>query len=236
VRLTRRIRRDWAFAASLLAHMAVIGTVFARFAPAPVPPPPVKMEIRIAPIVTQTVAATPPPEQVVKAEPPPPIRAVEPEPEVIKSKAPEAPVVAKAPPKRPKPVPAIKPPPPRPVAIQPVRQAKVVPQPDPSPPAAPRVTAPPQDYLSRISAKLQRCKDYPRSARLRHIEGDVTLWFVIDRSGRVVDYRIARSSGHEILDEAVDAMIKKASPFPPMPDSMTQARLEITQPVTFRLR
>jgi protein TonB len=185
--------------------------------------------------VTQTVAATPPPEQVVKAEPPPTVRAIEPEPEVIRSKAPEAPLVAKAPPKPPRPKPAIKPPP-RPVAIQPVRQAKAAPQPDPSPPAAPRVTAPPPDYLSRISAQLQRCKEYPRSARMRHIEGDVTLWFVIDRTGRVVRYRIARSSGHDILDEAVDAMIQRASPFPPMPESMTQAKLEITQPVTFRLR
>lgn len=235
MRLPRRIRRDWALGASLLAHALAIGTVFARFAPTPAPPTPVKMEIQVAPIVTQAVAATPPPEQVVKAEPPPTVRAVEPEPEVIRSKAPEAPVVAKAPPKPPRPLPAIKPPP-RPVAIQPVRQARVAPQPDPSPPAAPRVTAPPADYLSRISAQLQRCKEYPRSARMRHIEGDVTLWFVIDRAGRVVDYRIARGSGHDVLDAAVDAMIKKASPFPPMPASMTQAKLEITQPVTFRLR
>jgi protein TonB len=235
VRIAGHIRRDWAFGASLLVHALAIGTVFARFAPTPVTPPPVKMEIQVAPIVTQTVAATPPPEQVVQAEPPPTVRAIEPEPEVIESKAPEAPVVAKTPPKPPKPLPAIKPPP-RPVAIQPVRQAKVAPHPDPSPPAAPRATAPPQDYLSRISAQLQRCKEYPRSARMRHIEGDVTLWFVINRTGRVIDYRITRSSGHDVLDAAVDSMIQRAAPFPPMPASMTDATLEITQPVTFHLR
>lgn len=244
MRLPRRIRRDWAFLTSLLVHALMIGSVFARFQPAQPVPPPVRMEIKIAPIVNQAVAARPEPEQVVAAEPPPPVKAVEPEPELVHSTAPKAVEVAKRPPRRPKAVPALQPPP-EPMPPRPVRQAMAAPEPRPArpvraaapegPPVPRTPPGPPPDYLSKISAQLQRYKEYPRSARLRRIEGDVTLWFVIDRAGRVVDYRITQGSGHEVLDEAVDAMIHKASPFPPMPPSMAQAQLEITQPVTFRL-
>lgn len=92
------------------------------------------------------------------------------------------------------------------------------------------------DYLTRIQAWLERHKRYPRHARLLRQEGTAVLHFVMDREGRLEDYRIRRSSGHELLDSAVRAMIERAQPLPKMPASLPQPRLEIVVPVEFLLR
>lgn len=92
------------------------------------------------------------------------------------------------------------------------------------------------DYASLIRAWLERHKEYPRRARLRRLEGTAMLYFVMDRKGRVLEYRIQRSAGSTILDRAVEAMIERAKPLPEMPEDMHQARLELIVPVTFSLR
>jgi protein TonB len=91
------------------------------------------------------------------------------------------------------------------------------------------------DYSSLLLAWLEKHKKYPRRARLRHWQGTAVLQFAIDRSGNVLDYRIARSSGHAVLDEEVEAMIRRAAPLPPAPPEMRSARLEFVVPVQFVL-
>jgi protein TonB len=92
------------------------------------------------------------------------------------------------------------------------------------------------DYMAILQSWLEKHKEYPRGARLRRMEGTTLLYFVMDRDGRVLDFRIERSSGYEILDHEVEEMIRRAQPLPPMPDSMKQARLELVVPVQFLLR
>jgi len=46
------------------------------------------------------------------------------------------------------------------------------------------------------------------------------LYFVINRQGQVLDYRIEQGSGHPALDEEVVQMIECAKPLPAMPPSM----------------
>jgi protein TonB len=94
----------------------------------------------------------------------------------------------------------------------------------------------PPDYRSELSAWLQRYKNYPRRARRLRQEGTVVLYFVMDRSGRVLDWEIRQSSGHELLDEAVRDMIREADPLPALPDSVSMQRLALTVPVRFQLR
>ncbi|WPZ35139.1 TonB family protein [Thalassobaculum sp. OXR-137] len=92
------------------------------------------------------------------------------------------------------------------------------------------------DYASILQAWLEDHKEYPRRARSRRQEGVVMLYFVMDRAGNVLDYRIDRSSGYDLLDREVEQMIQRAQPLPPMPAEMTQARLELVVPVQFQLR
>jgi protein TonB len=92
------------------------------------------------------------------------------------------------------------------------------------------------DYMSILQAWLEKHKEYPRSARLRRIEGAVLLYFAIDGDGRVLSYRIERSSGHRMLDNETLAMIDRAQPLPPIPADMDRDRLEVVVPVQFSLR
>jgi len=92
------------------------------------------------------------------------------------------------------------------------------------------------DYLARLQAWLERHKEYPRGAQRRRQEGAALLYFVMDRDGRVIQYRLQRSSGHDALDQAVIAMIERAQPLPKIPKDMGRNRLELVVPVQFFLR
>jgi len=91
------------------------------------------------------------------------------------------------------------------------------------------------DYMMQLQAWLERHKGYPRRARLRHQEGTALLYFVMDGNGRVLEYRLEKSSGHALLDREVKEMIERAQPLPRIPEHMQQTRLELVVPVRFSL-
>lgn len=103
-------------------------------------------------------------------------------------------------------------------------------------PSNPDMSGPPADYLSRIQTRLARYQSYPAEARRAGEEGVVVLRFVIGRNGVVRSSRIERSSGHASLDEAAARLIERASPLPPLPDTVAGERLEIVIPLRYRLR
>ena len=84
--------------------------------------------------------------------------------------------------------------------------------------------------------QLQRAKRYPPEAQSRNEQGVVVLSFSLDRDGRVLARRIAKSSGYAELDNEVIAMITRAEPLPPFPASMPEQRLDLTVPIRFSLR
>lgn len=73
-------------------------------------------------------------------------------------------------------------------------------------------------YRARVLAHLARHKLYPAAARDRGVEGRATLSFVLSRDGAVVSSALSEGSGAAILDEATLSMLRRAAPFPPMPD------------------
>jgi len=87
------------------------------------------------------------------------------------------------------------------------------------------------DYLAMLQAWLEKHKEYPRRAQRRRQEGTALLYFVMDREGRVIEYHLQQSSGHDLLDREVAAMIERAQP-----EEMDRARLELVVPVQFFLR
>lgn len=92
------------------------------------------------------------------------------------------------------------------------------------------------DYLATLRAWLERHRQYPRQARLRRLEGTALLYFVIDRSGEILEFRIEESAGSPILDQEVKQMLRRARPLPPFPPELEEARLHLRIPVEFRLR
>jgi len=97
---------------------------------------------------------------------------------------------------------------------------------------APRIEPSWQTSLVR---QIQRYKRYPPQAQTRNEQGVVLLGFSLDRDGRVLAHRIVQSSGYVDLDNEVMEMIMRAEPLPPFPESMPQARLDLTVPIRFSL-
>jgi protein TonB len=212
---------------------------------------PIMAEERFQGVEVLLLAAVPPPEPVVvHVPPPPPPPPLEPDPIVSKSLEPD---LEPAPPPKPKPV-VRKPEPPRPPQpkqeIRPAVETSSQPVPQPPQPqvamatpapvsSAPRANVNPDaeaNYFATLLAWLEKNKEYPRRAQLRRMEGVTHLRFVIDEQGRVLSHRIERSSGHETLDDAVERMIAKASPLPPIPPNLGKTRLDVVVPVQFFLK
>jgi len=131
-------------------------------------------------------------------------------------------------------MPAAIPMPPAPVAPRPapVQTAAipVVPAPPPRP-VGPVVSG---AYRASLSAWLESHKRYPESARARGEEGRAVLHFRVDRSGRVLHYALAGSTGYADLDASIDAMMRGAT-LPPFPADMTASDVEVSVTVRFAL-
>jgi protein TonB len=59
----------------------------------------------------------------------------------------------------------------------------------------------------------------------------VEVRFTMDRSGRVLDAQVMRSTGEPALDEKATDVIMRASPMPQMAPDMPQSKLELSFPV-----
>jgi protein TonB len=88
------------------------------------------------------------------------------------------------------------------------------------------------NYPGLVSAHLRRYQQYPTDARSRGAQGTASVTFGIGGSGGVTSVRLARSSGVGSIDQEVQAMVRRASPFPAPPGGRAQS---FTVPVNFRL-
>lgn len=178
---------------------------------------------------------------------------------------PAVPVIADQPPAPAAPLAAV-PAPPRPSARQPAslppEPAKTATLPAPAPvlasqepetavptPASPAdtgqtgtaVLTPPADPLVntatiRVLEWLAQHRRYPGPARRAKLQGTVEIVVVLMPDGRLVDQRIAQSSGHAILDKAALDLLRRASPVPASAFFTGEARrLELRLPIIYRL-
>ena len=89
-------------------------------------------------------------------------------------------------------------------------------------------------YLGVVQSRIQRLKEYPSQARLRGQEGTVEVRFGIAGDGRIVDFRIVRSSGSPLLDRAVERLFSRLRL--PAPEPALLPRLaELNLPILFEL-
>jgi protein TonB len=92
-----------------------------------------------------------------------------------------------------------------------------------------------QGYLREVRHLLERHKDYPWMARQRNIQGEVVMVFTITSGGQIESYRISRSSGQDLLDEASRETMRRVGKFPPFPSELNRQKLTIEVPLAFRL-
>lgn len=91
-------------------------------------------------------------------------------------------------------------------------------------------------YEELLFAWIDRHKQYPMLAQRRGIQGSGSVRVRIDRNGRVLDRVLVRSTGQAILDEAALDMVRRASPFPAVPEEYSGSSFEFVAPVEYRLR
>ncbi|MDJ0880281.1 MAG: energy transducer TonB [Gammaproteobacteria bacterium] len=79
-------------------------------------------------------------------------------------------------------------------------------------------------YLARWVNKIERIGNlnYPAEAEINKIEGSLRLNVKINAAGEVVDVKITRPSGQNILDQAAKRIVKLAQPFAPFPSKLKE--------------
>jgi len=90
-------------------------------------------------------------------------------------------------------------------------------------------------YAKVIKEKIFNYWVYPLSAQQNFIQGSLLIVFRLDRNGNLVDCKIDRSSGHEILDTHALKAIRIANPFPPFPENIVLQFLNIKATFTYQL-
>ncbi|HEY6528979.1 MAG TPA: TonB family protein [Cellvibrionaceae bacterium] len=111
--------------------------------------------------------------------------------------------------------------------------------------AAPSPPAPAQDsalvseeeslYYRRIQQLLNQTNIYPRAAKLAKQQGVVEVAFVIARDGTLLSCQVTRSSGYPALDAAALTALRRISPFPPIPASLTAQQVALSLPIEYSL-
>ena len=89
------------------------------------------------------------------------------------------------------------------------------------------------NYYQLILDKLERLKKYPAHTP-RGEQATVRLTFSLNKDGSLHSYKITKSSGFSALDRETEELIVRATPFPPVPDSMGAGKLQLSLPIFFK--
>ena len=120
-------------------------------------------------------------------------------------------------------------------------EKEVVKQPQPEPPQEFVKVINPQEeamlrYQDMVKQKIESCRRYPPWAKKQGFEGTVHIKFTILSTGFTKDIKIIKSSGFNILDKEAISTIKRAQPFPPIPEEMKVSSLTMEVSIVFTLQ
>jgi protein TonB len=213
-----------AFVVSILLHAAIFGLLpRLRELAALVPPEPV-------PLIARVVRAVPPPpapiQELRKPAPPPPV--------VRAPTVQSVPATASEPERAPEPqaqVPAL--PQAEPAPAPAPAPVIVAPAPPPAPTIDPGAL---ERYRQGVIGQAARYKRYPRAAIDNNWEGEVVVRMTIGADGRIAALRVARSSGHEVLDRQALEMFRDAKPFVQVPGELRGREFELELRAVYNLR
>jgi len=180
------------------------------------------------------------PQPVVEQEPPPPVIEDE-EAEPAPPPPPPKPLPKPEPTPKPKPVPkpvVAKPTPtPPPVVAKPTPAAVAQAAPTPAPPAPPKVDGQALEggYLKGLRNELDTYKQYPtgRQASLERPNGDVVVWLLVDRQGRVLDSGVQTPASSMLLNRAAANSLRRIKQVKPFPEQAFGGRNEQRFTATF---
>ncbi len=180
------------------------------------------------------------PQPVVEQVPPPPV--IEDE-EAEPAPPPPPPKPVPKPEPKPKPVPKPAPvvakptPTPPPVAAKPAPAPVAQAAPTPAPPAPPKVDSQALEggYLKGLRNELDTYKQYPtgRQASLERPSGEVVVWLLVDRQGRVLDSGLQTQAPSMLLNRAATNSLRRIKQVKPFPEQAFGGRNEQRFTATF---
>ncbi|MEA3385338.1 MAG: TonB family protein [Thermodesulfobacteriota bacterium] len=91
-------------------------------------------------------------------------------------------------------------------------------------------------YMEMVRLRIERHKIYPRNARVRQMEGDVTVRFIITHEGDVRAVEVVKTSGEKSLDRAALAAVKGAAPFPRASERLFKGEIPLELILGFELK
>ena len=91
-------------------------------------------------------------------------------------------------------------------------------------------------YQDMVKRKIEEVREYPIWARRQKVEGEVYLRFIVLKCGSASGIKIVNSSGSEVLDrDAVDT-IKRAEPFPAIPEKINVSQIQMELTIVYALQ
>lgn len=87
-------------------------------------------------------------------------------------------------------------------------------------------------HRNLVAAHLTRHKQYPPESRARGEQGWTRVAFTIDGAGNVLNVALSGSSGVASFERETEAMVRRASPFPPPPSGTP---MSFVVPVNFTI-
>ena len=92
-----------------------------------------------------------------------------------------------------------------------------------------------QSFAQTVRRKIESRKRYPLTARKSMIEGKVGVKMTILKDGRLEAVEIIETSGYAILDKAALESVRRAAPFPPLPEEADRNRIQMSIYLVFKM-
>ncbi|PCJ08039.1 MAG: energy transducer TonB [Rhodobacteraceae bacterium] len=83
---------------------------------------------------------------------------------------------------------------------------------------------------AKIRARIERRKRYPSGA---NGNASVVIRLIISRDGRLLSYKIAKSSGNATFDQAAISAVTRVGRFPTAPKKLSDQKITVNLPINF---
>lgn len=92
-----------------------------------------------------------------------------------------------------------------------------------------------QFYVKELIKAINKKVRYPAPAAQKGHEGSVRVTVLLSRQGEIISVVASEPSRYSTLTKEAVAAIKRAAPFPPLPDAVIGETFEFTAPIRFQL-
>ena len=92
-----------------------------------------------------------------------------------------------------------------------------------------------KNYIGQIRTSVMGAKRYPEVSRKAGRQGILKVQFTILKNGQVGNVRLLTETPYLNLNKEAMEAVKRAAPFPGIPDSIMQQSLKVVLPFRFKL-